>query len=120
MGGMLDIIKMHKGNVTTVHNAITATASTSTKVNCKGYNALLVKTTIGAGGGTWKIDVKGSNTEQGTYVDIYDNYDNQLTTGNLTASRMRLFVAVPDWVQIVATEVVNGSACTVEVQPMII
>lgn len=114
------IDKMHKGNVTTVHNAIVATASTSTKINCIGYNALMVIVTIGAGGGTWKIDVMGSGTQQGTYVDIYDNYDNQLTTGNLTASRMRLFVAVPDWIQIEATEVADGSACTVEVQPMII
>lgn len=117
MLGTVDIDKINKGAFKTVHNAIAATA-TSTSIKTKGYNAVLVKTTIGAGGGTWKIDVMGGNTSGGTFVDIYDNYDNQLTTGNLTASRMRLFVAIPDYIQIEATEAVDGSACTVEVQPM--
>lgn len=110
-------IKLLKGFVTTVHNAIAVT-TTSAAVTCIGYNALLVTVIIGAGGGTWKIDVQGCNTSGGTFVNIYDNYDNQLTTGNLTASRMRLFVAIPDYIKIVATEVVDGSTCTVEVQPI--
>lgn len=112
-------VSMPKGTVTTAHNAIAVT-TTSAAVTCTGYNALLVKVTVGAGGGTWKIDVQGCNTVDGTFVDVYDNYDNQLTTGNLTASRVRLFVAIPDYIKIVATEVVDGSACTVEVQPMIL
>lgn len=110
-------IKLLKGAVTTAHNAIAATATSDT-VPCIGYPGLLVKVTVGAGGGTWKIDVQGCNTVDGTFVDVYDNYDNQLTTGNLTASRMRLFVAIPDYIKIVATEVVDGSTCTVEVQPI--
>lgn len=114
---MQEIDAIYKGNVTPVHTAIDATASTSISVPCKGYNALLVKVTI-AGTGTWKIDVQGCNTTSGTFVDIFDNYDNQLTTGNVTASRMRLFVAVPDYIKIVATEVASGATCTVAVQPM--
>jgi len=116
LGGICDIDKIHKGNVTTAHSAIAATA-TSKFIKTKGFNAALVKVTI-AGTGTWKIDVQGCNTEQGTFVDVYDNYDNQLTTGNLTASRMRLFVGLPDNIKIVATEVADGATCTVEVQPI--
>jgi hypothetical protein len=70
--------------------------------------------------GTWKIDVQGASATGGTFVDLYDNYDNQLTTGNLTAARGRLFVAVPNFIKIVATEVVDGGACTVKVIPMVV
>lgn len=113
---MQQIDSIYKGNVTPAHSAISGTA-TSAPIDCRGYNAVLVKVAI-SGTGTWKIDVQGCNTPQGTFVDVYDNYDNQLTTGNLTASRMRLFVAVPDNIKIVATEVSGTATCTVEVQPM--
>lgn len=113
---MLDYKKTNKGEIKTVHSAISATA-TSTEQYISGYNAVLVSVLI-EGTGTWKIDVQGRFDTSGTVMDIYDNNDNQLTTGNLTASRMKLFVAVPDLIKIVATEVSGTATCTVRIQPI--
>ena len=110
------IDKYYKGNVIVAHNAIDATA-TSTEIGIAGYSAVLVSIIIN-GVGTWKIDIQGRLNVNGTIADIYDNNDVQLTTGNITASRMKLFVAVPELIKIVATEVVNGATCTVTVQPL--
>jgi len=115
-GSVVQLDSVYKGQAVTAHSAITATA-TSTEINAKGYNAVLVSVLI-SGTGTWKIDVQGRMNTSGTVMDIYDNNDVQLTTGNLTASRMRLFVAVPDLIKIVATEVSGTATCTVRVQPL--
>jgi hypothetical protein len=112
----MHISEMSKGLITTVHSAITATA-TSAEIDVTGFNAVLVSVLI-TGTGTWKADVQGRFDATGTVMDIYDNSDNQLTTGNLTASRMKLFVAVPNFIKIVATEVVDGATCTVRIQPL--
>jgi len=115
-GSIFQLDNVYKGNVITAHSAISATA-TSAQIDCKGKNAVLVSILI-TGTGTWKFDIQGRLDGSGTYMDIYDNADSQLTTGNLTASRMKLFVAIPDMIKIVATEVVDGATCTVRVQPI--
>jgi hypothetical protein len=113
----IGLVGSPKGSVTTAHDAIEATA-TSAEIDCTGYNAVMV--IAEAVTETWKIDVQGAAGTGGTFVDLYDNYDNQLTTGNLTAARGRLFVAIPNFIKIVATEVVDGGACTVKVIPMVV
>lgn len=110
------IDEIKKGSVFTAHSAIADTA-TSTEIDTKGFNAVLVSVLI-SGTGTWKIDIQGRFNTAGTAMDIYDNNDNQLTTGNLAASRMKLFVAIPDLIKIVATEVSGTATCTVRVQPL--
>lgn len=113
---MIQIEKMPKGNAVVAHNAIEGT-TTSGEISVKGYNAAFVSVDI-TGTGTWKIDLQGKLSASGTYMDLYDNNDNQLTTGNLTADRIKLFVAIPDYIKVVATEVVDGATCTVRVQPI--
>jgi hypothetical protein len=105
-----------KGDIITAHSAIDATA-TSSEIVIEGFNAALVSILI-TGTGTWKIDLQGRFNTAGTVMNIYDNNDVQLTTDNITASRMKLFVAIPDLITIVATEVVSGATCTVTVQPI--
>jgi hypothetical protein len=107
-----------KGEITTAHSAIAATA-TSTDIKCKGFNAVIAEITI-TGTGTWKIDVQGRMDNNSASINLYDNNDNQLTTGNLTASRTKLFVAVTDFIRIVATEVDGTATCTVKIQPVIV
>jgi hypothetical protein len=115
------IDKLYKGNVITVHSAITATA-TSDPVDCRGYNALLVFFDTSAAN-NWTIKVQGAPTRSGTYADCYE----QANTGTMTlmsyqlnADRVFLFKGIPDWVKIVATEDVDGSTVTVKVQPCIV
>lgn len=112
----VEIDQIMKGNISTVHSVIEATA-TSAEVDCKGFNAVLVSVLI-SGTGTWKIDIQGRFNLAGTSMDLYDNNDTQLTTGNLAASRMKLFIAIPDLIKIVATEVSGTATCTVRIQPI--
>ena len=115
---MVNLIQITKGTVTTALDSITAT-TTSGVIECRNYNAVIIDATIGAGA-TYKLDIQGSNTANGTFHDIYSaNNATQLTSGNLTASRMMVFAGVPDYIKIVATEVGGASTCTVIVQPII-
>jgi alpha-D-ribose 1-methylphosphonate 5-phosphate C-P lyase len=111
-----NVVSIGKGAITTALNAISVT-TTSSEIDVTGYNAVLVSVNI-TGTGTWKVDVRGRFDVDGTVMDIFDNNNQQLTTGNLTASRMRLFVSVPNLITIVATEVADGATCTVRVQPI--
>ena len=105
-----------KGTVTIAHNAITVT-TTSTTISTVGYNAVLISTLI-TGTGTWNVKLQGKFTEDGTFMDMYDNNGNLLSYGNLSTSAIRLFTSVPDYIQIVATEITDGATLTVEVQPI--
>ncbi len=105
-----------KGSVTTAHNAITAT-TTSTEVDCTGYNGLIVHATM-TDSKEWKVKVVGSPTTGGTFVDCYD----AATQMTLTSSTGKcvLWKGIPEFVKIVATENSDGGACTVVVQPVMI
>lgn len=105
-----------KGSVTTAHNAITAT-TTSTEVDCTGYNGLIVHATM-TGSKVWEVKVVGSPTTGGTFVDCYD----AATQMTLTSSTGKcvLWKGIPEFVKIVATEHSDGGACTVVVQPVMI
>lgn len=105
-----------RGNVKTVHSAISATA-TSSEIQITGYNAVMVSCDI-TGTGTWKVDIQGRLDSNGVVMDLYDNNGNQLTTGNITADRMQLFLVCPELIKVVATEVADGATLTVTIQPM--
>lgn len=108
-----------KGAVSTVLNGIQAN-STSLEIDCSGFNAILVSAnfTAGAGVGYFNISLQGKFEAGGTYMDLYDNNDNKLETGSITANRIKLFAAVSDFVKVVATEVTDGATVTVKVQPI--
>jgi hypothetical protein len=108
-----------KGAVTLAHSGISAT-TTSTVINCEGYNAILIQAIFSATQ-NWTFKVQGCMTENGTYTDIYE----LANTGSMAAmsyqtnaSKMFLFKGIPDYVKIVATEDVNGATVTVYAQPI--
>lgn len=111
------IEKILKSNPITVHSAIAATA-TSSEIDCRFYNGILLEVSI-SGTGTWKADIKGSMVSGNSFVDVYDG-STQMTSGNLTTSRIFYFKGVPDYIKVVATEVSDGATCTIKVQPLII
>jgi hypothetical protein len=110
------IAAIEKGLVTKTHDGISATA-TGEEIDVTGFNAALVSVEI-SGTGTWKIDVQGRLDGTDAFKDLYDNNNNQLTTGNLTASRTKLFAAIPNSIRIVATEIDGAATCAVRVQPI--
>lgn len=107
--------KSRKGSANTViTSAITAT---SDEYNIAGYNAILLSAKI-TSAATWKLDVKGRFDTNGTVMDMYDNNASQLTTGNITANRTQLFVALPDLITISATLVDGTATLTARMQPI--
>lgn len=108
-----------KGTVTTALNAITTTTISAT-VSTVGYNAVLISfnTTDTGSLYPWNVKLQGKFTSDGTFMDIYDNNGNQLTMGNASANMQRLFIGIPDYIQIVATEVTDGATVTIRVQPI--
>jgi hypothetical protein len=117
--GIFNKIRGSKGAVSTVFNGIQANA-TSPVIDCSGYNAVLVSVnfTDGAGTGVFSFALQGKFDTGGVMMDIYDNNGNPLTTGNITTNQVKLFAAVPDFIQIVATEITDGATITVRVQPI--
>lgn len=114
-----EIGRKFKGNVTTVHSAITATA-TSAAVDCRGYNAILIEHVV-SGAANWTISLTGSLTRHGTYGALYE----LANTGSMAAmsyqlnsNRVFIFKGIPDWVKVVATEDAGAETVTVRVQPL--
>lgn len=122
LGNVFQYIKTLKGEVTTAIDAKDVT-TTSGEINCVGANGILVETTIAGGANNWTIKVQGCMVSGGTFVDWYE----MANTGTMTlmsyqtnASRGWVFKGIPDYIKIVATEDVDGSTCTVKVQPIIL
>lgn len=116
----IDVGKMSKGAPVTAHSAITATA-TSDEIDCRGFNAILIETTVTVAASNWTIKVQGCMVSGGTFLDWYE----LANTGTMTlmsyqfnASRGFVFRGIPDWVKIVATEDVDGATVTVKAQPL--
>jgi len=108
-----------KGSVTKVINAVEVT-TTSSEIDCQGFNAILVQTAI-TNSKNWTVKVQGSLTSGGTFVDWYElaNTGSMAAMSHLhSAGQGFIFKGIPDYVKIVATEEVDGGACTVTVQPM--
>lgn len=111
-------IGMAKGSVINALKAITQT-TTSPKIDCRGYNAVLVEVSISAAK-NWTFKVQGCMTSGGTFVDMYE----LANTGTMAAmsyqtnsSKMFVFKGIPDYIKIVATKNEDGASVTVNVQP---
>lgn len=113
------ITRMGKGAVTTAHAAGTADTATSSAITCEGYNAVIVKVDV-AGSGAWTIKLQGMLESTGTYADLYDNSGTLMSTGSISASRGQLFVGIPDYIKVVATEDSGTATVTVKVQPIVV
>lgn len=121
-GGVLSVLTAianrmaKKGTVSTALSDISVT-TTSSIIDCTNYNAVLISTLI-TGTGTWNVKIQGNLAFDGTFMDMYDNNGNLLTTGNTSANLIKLCTAIPDFIQVVATEVVDGATLTVRIQPI--
>ena len=111
---------MGKGAVTLAHSAITGTA-TSTAIDCRDFNSVLVDVDISVLAKNWTFSVQGSLLSTGTFKDWYE----QANTGVMTlmsyqtsASKGFVFKGIPDYIKVVATEDEDGATCTVRVQPL--
>ena len=112
------IDSIEKSQGVNVLNAVDVT-TTSGAIDASGKNAVLLKITISDAVQNWTVKLQGCFTQNGTYVDIYE----QANTGSMVAmsyqtnaSKMILFKGIPDWIKVVATEDVNGAKCSVDVQ----
>ena len=101
--------------MTTAHNAITGTA-TSSAIDCRGYNSILIQVTISVSH-NWTFSVRGCLTSGDTFTDWYE----QANTGFMTsmsyqtnANKGFVFKGIPDYVKIVATEDDDGATVTAE------
>lgn len=106
-----------KGSVTTAHDGITETA-TSSEIDCGGYNALLVETVVTVAVKNWTVKVTGSLSTGGTFADCYDG--STLMSYQTNSSRINLWKGIPRYVKIVATEGEDTGTCTVRVQPVMV
>lgn len=109
-------MELARGAVTTAHSAITATA-TSSIIHADRHNAVLVHFDID-GTGAWTVKLQGALTSAGTYVDLYDNNGTLMSTGSISADRCYLFIGIPEYIKVVATEDSGTATATVIVQPI--
>jgi len=116
----INVDKMGKGGVTTVHSAIADTA-TSDEVDCRGYNAVLIEVAISAEAKLWTFKVQGCMVSGGTFVDWYEMANTgtmNLMSYQTNTSKGWVFKGIPDYIKIVATEDEDTATCTVKVQPL--
>jgi len=106
-----------KGSVTTAHDGITETA-TSTEIDCGGYNALLVETVVTVAAKNWTVKVTGSLSTGGTFGDCYEGAT--LMSYQTNSSKIAIWKGIPRYVKIVATEDEDTGTCTVRVQPVMV
>jgi len=109
---------MVKGEVTTAHNAITGTA-TSTEISCVGYNSILIEVDISVATKLWTFTVQGCMVSGGTFIPC-----SETIAGNINPMSYQTnisdgwaFKGIPDYIKIVATEDEDGATVTVKVQP---
>lgn len=111
----IDVDKMSKGSVTTAHDAIESTA-TSSEIDCRGYNAISVECAVSAiTSGNWLIEVLGCAVTGGTFGNCYapksdGTFFQQKTLvldadGNYTF----YFTGIPNYVKIKATRTTDGT-----------
>lgn len=121
----VNVNKMGKGDVTTAHAAITATA-TSAEIDCRGYNSLLVECAVSdITSGNWVVEVQGSAASGGT-LGLYTNLADAAPAGivnlyksasmNADGNYILIFKGILDYNKIVATRTTDGTL-TCKVQP---
>lgn len=111
--------ELMRGIVTTAHNAITGTA-TSSAIDMQGFNGIMIYFTTDMAR-NWTISLTGSDSSTGTFAAVYE----QANTGTMAAmsyqtnaNRVFVFKGVPNYVKVVATEDADGATVTVKAQPI--
>lgn len=112
----IDVDKMSKGSVTTAHDAIEGTA-TSTEIDVRGYNAVHIEVAV-SGSGNWDIEITGCAVSGGTFISQYVG-TTQLIRQAITASVGFIFPVGANYIKIVATENSGTAAVTVKVTPLV-
>jgi hypothetical protein len=107
------VIQLEKGKPQNLIVAGTADTTTSRAVKADGHNAILIYCEL-AGTGTYSVKLNGASSFDGTYMDVYDHNGELMHTGNISTSRVQLFVGVPENFKVVATELVDGSTIKVD------
>ena len=115
----INVDKMSKGNVTTAHNAIVATA-TSAEIDCRGFNSISVECAVSAIIlGNWQIEVHGCAITGGTFGRQFDENAREAKVTGLNTNENVTFVfkGIPNYVKIVATRTTDGTL-TCKVTPI--
>lgn len=99
----------------TIHDGIEASA-VSGFIDCRGYNALAVRVVLDTAK-EWTFSLLGNTVYDGQFVPVYDASGAAVSI-TVNASRMWVWHNVPDYVQIKATEQVEGATATVYVAPL--
>jgi hypothetical protein len=99
------------------HDKIEATA-TSAVIDCRGYNALAVYATFDAAK-NWTFAVLSAPSPDMAFVACYDNAGTVMSK-TTDAALMWIFHNIPDYVQLKATEDVDGAKVTVWAAPCIV
>lgn len=102
-----------KGEVVTIHNAISATA-TSAAIATKGFNSILIENVITIAAKLWTVKITGCLTVDGVFADVYDGVI-QMSAQTSTA-KINLWKGLPPYIKIVATEDEDTGKCTVRYQ----
>lgn len=111
----IDVAKKSKGSVTTVHNGISASA-TSAEVDCRGFNSLLIHWVSDLTDKTWKLQILGAMGTGLTFVPWITSAgaNNEYTTD---VSGFFVVQGIPDYIEVLATKVDDGATVTCKVQP---
>ena len=97
-----------------------STASTTTVVQkIKEYNALILYIDI-AGSGAWTIKIQGSADQSDDKKDVYDCNGALMSTGSISTSRCVVFVGIPKFYTIVATEDSGTSTIIVKQEKIVV
>jgi hypothetical protein len=105
-------VRSPKASVATAINNVSET-TTSSVIDARLYNSILLYIDVGS---SWSVKITGCDTSDGTFKDCYDNNGNPLSSTNMTASKIQLFIGLPEYIKIVATEVSGSANCTVKYQ----
>jgi hypothetical protein len=117
----IDIGKISQGSYQTPISAVSAT-TTSTEVDCTGFNAIAVGVELGdQSAHNWTFTLLGCGVSGGTFKPIQalkadGTFAQQTITTNVNG--IFIFEKIPRYVKVVATEVQDGTTCTVNVCPM--
>jgi hypothetical protein len=112
-----EVRELMRGTVTTAHAAGTAATATSSAIDCRGFNGILIDFAI-TGAANWTISITGCDTDTGTFKNVYLTDSTTQMSLQLNANRVWSWKGVPNYIKVVATEDADGQTVTVKAQPI--
>jgi hypothetical protein len=109
------LVQLEKGKKVNVIPAGTDVTKTSNYVRAEGHNAMIVHADV-TGSGAWTIKVQGALAPNDNFADMYDANGSLMSMGSISADRCQLFVGIPEYFKVVATEDTNGATIQVDVE----